>query len=201
MPSKSKETKPALPAESEALLATRPYLYKHKLTTWGIDIGKRKLDITVIPYHGSKAEHFAAFMDTSDASNAALALSRAYAYAYKLTTDVGWAFPPASIFIEEPFGKGAAKLMPLLGAYTAGVAAALTALYGRLPVFDSIVPPAWKKAVGLPGNATKPQIADLYAKFMETGILTSAGFTQDQADSYFIALACRGLWSTDSHTK
>lgn len=202
MPSKSKETKPALPAESEALLETRPYLHKHKLTTWGVDIGKRKLDIVVIPFHGSQRETFNVFTGSEvDPKNNALELSRAYAYAYKLTTDVGWGFPPASILIEEPFGKGAAQLMPYLGAYTAGIAAALTALYGRLPIFDTIVPTAWKKAVGLPGNATKPQIADLYAKFMQAGVLTSTGFTQDEADAYFMALAARGLWSTTSHTK
>ena len=193
MPSKSQVMRDALPEGFKEALAGRPYLERNRLSSWGIDISTKGIDIHRISSHGSKNSHYRQSIPTDTKPELVHQLARAYAAAFQLATTVGWAHTPGVIAMELPFGPGAQKWLPWFGAYAAGVSAALGHLFGAVPPFFEVQQNEWKKQVGLKGNCEKRAVADLYASAAVADVVQMQHdtFTQDEADSYFIALYAR----------
>lgn len=107
----------------------------------------------------------------------------------------GWWDDVAVCYLERPYGRGESihKLMRIQGA--------LLACIPDRVVVDELAPGEWRKAVGLPGNATKEQVAKFaYDTLAVTvGHLNHAGaecwccWPQDGFDAYSIALAGRAM--------
>lgn len=91
-----------------------------------------------------------------------------------------------AVGIEDPRGYGAGSLYRVQGAILAEIPWSV--------LVQPWIPGAWRKAVGLPGNATKDAIT-YFAKErrIEHGASLFEQWPQDAYDAYCIALATRSL--------
>jgi len=93
-----------------------------------------------------------------------------------------------AVGIEHPAGRhGVGTLLRIQGAVLAQIPARM--------LVTPWTPSGWRKAVGLPGNATKNQVFGLSAK-LELMESTRAVWTQDAHDAHLIALATRQAITT-----
>ena len=86
-----------------------------------------------------------------------------------------------AVGIEDPRGQNAGALYRIQG----GILASLSPNV----LVQPWVPSQWRKAVGLPGNASKQHIAEWV--IAENGSTAYASWPQDACDAYCIALATR----------
>ena len=91
-----------------------------------------------------------------------------------------------AIGIEDPRGYNAGALYRIQGALLAAIPA--TTLVHPLP------PSVWRKTVGLPGNASKRDVAEFVMDAVPPEM--DAPWPQDACDAYCIALATRTLLVT-----
>jgi hypothetical protein len=88
--------------------------------------------------------------------------------------------------LEEPRGQNAGVLYRVQGAI-------LAALPPRVLVYP-MVPSEWRKAVGLPGNATKNEVRDrVLSEWGPIAPLVVYQLPQDACDAYCVALATARL--------
>jgi hypothetical protein len=94
-----------------------------------------------------------------------------------------------AVGIEDPRGYNAGSLYRVQGA-----------ILSRIPILTLVhplIPSQWRKTVGLPGNASKDDVAlfaiDRWADRNGGGVPYCDGETQDTWDAYSIALATRTL--------
>lgn len=120
--------------------------------------------------------------------------------AFERLRQVAEAMPTATFYddvylvaIETPktrFLKSAGALFPVYGAVVA-------AIPGNLELWD-VAPTVWRHGLGLPGNATKEQVAlaaiDLWDNIAQVAYLD--GETQDTYDAFAVA-----LWARDENAK
>ena len=142
----------------------------------GIDYSSRAVDIVLLDEDTDKAEWHRYELDGDDA----------FGRARNIRGNIpgrtsGFWDDVLAIGIEDPRGYGAGSMYRIQGA-----------ILSCLPWFTLVhpwIPSAWRKAVGLPGNASKAEAAD----FVQTTY--PAAYTlewpQDACDAYCIALATR----------
>lgn len=197
MPSASQDRKAAQLAAYEAAAAPNSYLQRHDLRAWGADCSTKQIDLACLDGSATPTpDFFSAPVEAGPRQNAGIRLSQAWAAAHHLATLLSWSHTPGIVAIELPYGTGAAKQLPFVGAYAAGITAALAATLGNVPPVIFIQPNEWKAAVGLPGNANKAAITRRWIEVhdLDTTLETEDDeSTQDQRDAFFVALAGRKL--------
>jgi len=183
VPSKSQDQKDSLPDVYGLAEIPNPYLTKNDLWAWGIDLSVSEIALATLPGSGIP-EYFSASQQLGPRHNAGERLTSAFAAAYRLGSMLAFAYTPGVIAIELPFGTGANKLLPFVGAYMAGVGQGVTAVCGSLPPVLTPQPNEWKNAAGLPGNANKALIRQAWIN----GFGPDPTLSQDQIDAFFIGL-------------
>lgn len=90
-----------------------------------------------------------------------------------------------AIGIEDPRGYGSGSLYRVQGAILASLPAYL--------LVHPWIPSAWRKAVGLPGNASKDDVAlwVTHHRYGYSAVRLDGDWPQDACDAYCIALATR----------
>jgi len=153
----------------------------------GIDFSSHAIDVVLVDVDGRQPPRWHRYPLTG-------------ADAFDRTRSVGNSMPGRSsaywdnvlaVGIEHPAGKfGTGPLMRLQGAVLAQIPARM--------LVKAWPPGAWRKAVGLPGNASKQDVQGYVHKRHRSGWIVSQGPTtsvsdllweQDACDAYCIALA------------
>lgn len=144
----------------------------------GIDYSTRAIDVVLLDEDTDAATWNRYKLHGQDAFERARDVRRAMHYFAPLWDDV------LAFGIEDPRGYGAGSLYRVQGAI-------LTKIPRRTLVYPW-VPSAWRKAVGLPGNASKSEIQVMvdFRRLKAHGT-SLVGWPQDACDAYMIALATR----------
>ena len=144
----------------------------------GVDFSSRAVDIVRLDEDSDRAE-WHRFLLAGDG-------------AFDRTRSVRAAMPGSSFWddvlavgIEEPCGHGAGRLMRVQGAILACVPAH--------KLVHPLMPSAWRKAVGLPGNASKEVVSEWAGPKLRPTVGPLLGIPFDATDAYCIALATRSL--------
>jgi Holliday junction resolvasome RuvABC endonuclease subunit len=96
-----------------------------------------------------------------------------------------------AVFIERPVGKFPKRALDhACGVIQAAMLAALDDRFLHLPSVFELSPGEWKKAIGLGGNAKKPDVYQWAVPRWEKPDVPAGPFTQDEADA--LAIACAG---------
>lgn len=144
----------------------------------GIDYSTRAIDVVLLDEDTDAATWHRYELEGQDAFERARDVRRAMHDALPLWDDC------LAIGIEDPRGYGSGSLYRVQGA-----------VLSRLPSLVLVqpwIPSAWRKQVGLAGNASKEEVA-----YHACGLLEDAQFAhvsawpQDAWDAYLIALATR----------
>jgi hypothetical protein len=149
----------------------------------GIDYSTRFVDVVLLDENTDAAEWRRFPLEGADAFDRARRVrTRFPGPAHSMWDDV------LAIGIEEPRGYNSGALYRVQGAILACVAAH--------KLVQPWIPSAWRKTVGLPGNASKLNVAE-YVSVARWGQATAWGadsdivWPQDACDAYCIALATR----------
>lgn len=143
----------------------------------GIDYSSRFIDVVLLDEDTDAATWHRYELHGADAFERARDVRRAMHDALPLWDNV------LAIGIEDPRGYGAGSLYRIQGA-----------VLSRLPPLVLVqpwIPSAWRKAVGLPGNAPKHVVHDYARNRMYNVDRVERIWKQDAMDAYAIALATR----------
>jgi hypothetical protein len=147
----------------------------------GIDYSTRAVDVVLLDEDTDAATWFRSELHGADAFDRARDVNRA------MVDDFGSEFweDVLAIGIEDPRGYGSGSLYRVQGA-----------LLSCLPcdtLIHPLIPSAWRKTVGLPGNASKDAVYG-FANFRRQQTDDPFDYwAQDACDAYCIALATRTL--------
>lgn len=150
------------------------------MTVAGIDFSSRFVDIVLLDedtdaatWHRFELTGADAFERARDVRNGMIGIS-------PIWDDV------IAIGIEDPRGYGAGSLYRVQGA--------ILARLPRRTLVQPWIPSAWRKTVGLPGNAPKSQVEAFATIHRGVEPFSDHEFwPQDACDAYCIALATRSL--------
>lgn len=152
----------------------------------GIDVSTRAVDIVTVPFdQPGPPVHYRVELDGHDAlertRDAATRLPGAASVFWDTVLAVGF---------ENPQSRGSSTATMYALQRVVGVV--LAHIPARMLV-SPIEPAAWRHAVGLKGNAPKPEVA---AHVRERLGAEASGWPQDACDAYCIALATRDRITT-----
>lgn len=153
----------------------------------GIDLSSKSVDIVKVPFD----ENAVPIAHTFPLGKGGTAFDRARNVAVEMPgrTSSFWD-DVLAVGIEEPYGKG---LLSTAAGYR--VQGAILSCIPISLLVQPLAPTVWKKAVGIGGNATKPEIADWVttrAPHSATEWVTN-DTTQDIMDAYAIGYATMSL--------
>jgi hypothetical protein len=154
------------------------------VTYAGIDYSTRAVDIVLLEEDSDRAKWHRFELDFLPGTDA---FDRARLVATVMPRGVFWD-EVVAVGIEDPRGYNAGALYRVQGAVLACLPAGL--------LVQPWVPSAWRRAVGLPGNASKEAVAmHAWRRVCAAygGIRNVGTGTQDACDAYCIALATRSV--------
>jgi len=144
----------------------------------GIDFKTNWIDVVVLGIGGADWERYD--LSGGDAfermRNVPIALNENYGQR------LWWLHDCVAIGIEEPQGMHKPTVAKLKG-----IQGAIVACLPRETLVNPIEPAKWKKLAGLPGNATKDDVAE----FVRGQVEDCVGWTQDAFDAWCIAVATK----------
>ena len=153
---------------------------RNAVTIAGIDFSSKAVDIVLLEQGTGRAEWHRFELMGADA------FDRSRSVRVCVPRGAFWD-DVLAVGIEDPRGFGAGSMYRVQGAILAQVPAD--------KLVQPWIPSAWRKAVGLPGNASKDDIT-LHAETRLGApmfMLDGSGWPQDAYDAYCIALATRSL--------
>ena len=148
----------------------------------GIDFSSRAIDLVLLDDETDAATWHRVPLTGQDAFERTRAVR-----AGMLELGSGFFDETIAVGIEEPRGYGAGSLYRIQGAVLASLP--------RGVLVHPLIPSSWRKACGLPGNASKAVIAS-HARFVRDSWMPVEerwDWPQDALDAYCIAVATRSL--------
>ena len=149
----------------------------------GIDYSTRAIDVVLVDEDDAQPPRWIRHdLQGQDAFDRTRDVRRSLRWQW---SDDYWAENCAALGIEDPRGQNAGALYRIQGAI-------LAHLLERLLV-QPWIPSQWRKAVGLPGNASKQQVKAFADAMLPRQHIDDrpSWATQDAADAWCIALATR----------
>jgi hypothetical protein len=146
----------------------------------GIDLSTHFVDVVKLDEDTDRAEWHRFELHGQDAFERARSVARSFPG----VTDMLWD-DVVAIGVEDPRGYGAGSLYRVQGAVLSRIPARL--------LVQPWIPSAWRKQVGLPGNAPKHTIRAWVDQHRVPPPPALIDWPQDACDAYCIALATRQL--------
>ena len=146
----------------------------------GLDYSTRAVDVVLLDEDSDRAEWHRFELSGSDAFERARSVRKEMPTAYSSFWDIRGVL---AVGIEDPRGYNAGALYRVQGA--------ILACLPPMTLVQPWIPSAWRKQVGLPGNASKDAVMALV--YQPRDDQPPHGWPQDACDAYCIALATRSV--------